>query len=65
MQFTDKNSELPAIFAVDEDLRGSMVNYRLAQDNANMVILKQVFRKLSVRHGKKIVCIFNEAFKPY
>ncbi|MBX9889914.1 MAG: TrbG/VirB9 family P-type conjugative transfer protein [Amoebophilaceae bacterium] len=65
LQFRDKNAELPAIFAVDEALRKSMVNYRLAQDNANMVIIEQVFHKLSIRHGKKIVCVFNEAFKPY
>lgn len=60
MQFRDKNSELPAIFAVDEDLRESMVNYRLDPNNNNLVIIEQVFRKLSIRHGKKIVCVFNE-----
>lgn len=65
LQFRDKNAELPAIFAVDEALRESMVNYRLAQDNANMVIIEQVFQKLSIRLGKKIVCVYNEAFKPY
>jgi len=65
LQFRDKNAELPAIFAVDEERRESMVNYRLAADNNNMVILEQVFQKLSIRHGKKIVCVFNEAFKPY
>jgi type IV secretion system protein VirB9 len=65
LQFRDKNAELPAIFAVDEDLRESMVNYRLAADNNNMVIVEQVFKKLSIRHGKKIVCVFNEAFKPF
>jgi len=65
LQFRDKNAELPAIFAVDEELRESMVNYRLSPDNSNMVIIEQVFKKLSVRHGKKIVCIFNESFKPY
>ncbi|MCC8417704.1 MAG: P-type conjugative transfer protein VirB9 [Rickettsia endosymbiont of Bryobia graminum] len=65
LQFRDKNAEIPAIFAVDEALRESMVNYRLAQDNANMVIIEQVFKKLSIRHGKKIVCVYNEAFKAY
>lgn len=65
LQFRDKNAELPAVFAVDSDLRESMVNYRIANDNKNMIILEQVFMKLSVRHGKKIACIFNEAFKPY
>ncbi len=65
LQFRDKNAELPAILAVDENLRESMVNYRLAPDNSNMVIIEQVFPKLSIRHGKKIVCVFNEMFKAY
>lgn len=65
LQFRDKNAELPAIFAVDEDLRESMVNYRLAPDNQAMVIIEHVFAKLSIRHGKNVVCIFNEGFKPY
>lgn len=65
LQFRDKNAELPAIFAVDETLRESLVNYRLAADNTNMVILEHVFQKLSLRLGKKIVCVFNESYKPY
>lgn len=65
LQFRDKNAEIPAIFAVDENLRESMVNYRLDPNNSNIIIVEQVFRKLSIRHGKKIVCVFNESFKPY
>jgi type IV secretion system protein VirB9 len=65
LQFRDKNAEIPAIFAVDEALRESMVNYRLAQDNPNMVIIEQVFPKLSIRKGKKVTCVFNESFKAY
>jgi type IV secretion system protein VirB9 len=65
LQFRDKNSELPAIFAVDDALREAMVNYRLSQEDTNLVIVEQVFKKLSIRHGKKIVCVFNEAFIPY
>lgn len=65
IQFRDKNAEIPALFAVDTALRESMVNYRLAQDNPNMVILEQVFSKLSIRKGKKITCVFNESFKAY
>lgn len=65
LQFRDKNAELPAIFAVDDELRESMVNYRLDPANSNMVIVEQVFKKLSIRHGKKIVCVFNEVFKPF
>lgn len=65
LQFRDKNADLPAIFAVDEDLRESMVNYRLDPDNNSLVIIEQVFQKLSIRRGKKIVCVFNESFKSY
>jgi type IV secretion system protein VirB9 len=65
LQFRDKNNEIPAIFAVDEDLRESMVNFRLDPNNSNLIIIEQVFRKLTLRSGKKIVCIFNETFKSY
>ena len=65
LQFRDKNNEIPAIFAVDEDLRESMVNFKLDPNNSNRVIIEQVFHKLTLRAGKKIVCVFNEAFKPY
>ena len=65
LQFRDKNSEIPGIFAVDDSLRESLVNYRLAPDNPNLVILEQVFPKLAVRKGKKITCIFNESFRVY
>jgi len=65
LQFRDKNNEIPAIFAVDEDLRESMVNFRLDPNNSNMIVIEQVFFKLTLRAGKKIVCVFNESFKPY
>jgi type IV secretion system protein VirB9 len=65
LQFRDKNNEIPAIFAVDEDLRESMVNFRLDPKNNNLIVVEQVFRKLTLRAGKKIVCVFNESFKPY
>lgn len=63
LQFRDKNAEIPGIFAVDEDLRESMVNYRLSPNNSNLIIVEQVFPKLSIRLGKKVTCVFNEAFR--
>jgi len=65
LQFREKNNEIPSIFAVDEDLRESMVNYHLSPTDSNLLVVEQVFPKLSLRAGKKIVCIFNEVFKPY
>lgn len=62
LQFRDKNAEIPAIFAVDDALRESMVNYRLSSNMNNSIVVEQVFRKLSVRLDKKIACIFNEAY---
>lgn len=65
LQFRSKNNDIPAIFSVDEDLRESMTNYRLSTEKANLIIIEQVFPKLSIRHGKKVVCVFNESFQPY
>lgn len=65
LQFRDKNAEIPAIFAVDDELRESMVNYRLNTDMGNTIVIEQVFKKLSIRLGKKIACLFNEAYDKY
>ena len=65
LQFRDKNNEIPAIFAVDEELMESMVNFRLDPNNSNLVVVEQVFKKLTLRAGKKIVCVFNETYRPY
>ena len=53
---------MPAVFAVDDTLRESMVNYRLSAGTTNIIVVEQVFKKLSVRLDKKIACIFNEVF---
>lgn len=65
LQFRGLNSDLPAIFAVDEELRESMVNYHLSKDHKNMIVVEHVFQKLTVRYDKKFVCVFNEAFRKY
>jgi type IV secretion system protein VirB9 len=63
LQFRDKNKDIPAIFAVDDDFRESMVNYHTSQTSPNLIIVEQVFQKLSVRINKKLVCIFNESYQ--
>ena len=62
MQFRDKNAEIPAIFAVDAALRESMVNYHLNQAVKNLIIIEHVFPKLSLRIGKKVLCVYNETY---
>lgn len=65
LQFRDKNKVIPAIFAVDEELRESMVNSKIDSKIENLVIVEQVFHKIALRHGDKVLCIFNESFRPY
>jgi len=65
IQFRDKNAEIPAIFAVDDELRESMVNYRMNLDMGNTVVIEQVFKKLSIRAGNKVACLFNESYDKY
>lgn len=65
LQFRDRNAELPAIFSVDEDLKEYIVNSRLSADSPNTIVVERVFKKLSIRYGDKVVCVFNESFKPY
>lgn len=62
LEFRDKNKDMPAIFAVDDDLRESMVNLHASDSNTNIIVVEHVFPKLSVRLGQKLVCIFNEAY---
>lgn len=65
LQFRDKNKVIPAIFAVDEELRESMVNSKIDSKTENLIVIEQVFPKLALRHNDKVLCIFNEAFRPY
>jgi type IV secretion system protein VirB9 len=63
LQFRDRNSQIPAIFSVDQDLKEEIVNYKPSKSDANLIIIERVYKKLSLRLGKKITCIFNEAFR--
>ncbi len=62
LEFRDKNKDMPAIFAIDDDLRESMVNVHASDSNTNIIIIEHVFHKLSARLGQKLVCIFNDAY---
>lgn len=65
MEFRSKNKEMPSIFAVDEDLREAMVNFHLDVNNPNVIIIEEVFNKLTLRLGKKVTCVYNEAYRAY
>lgn len=63
LQFRDRNSAIPAIFSVDQDLKEEIINYRPSKSDANLIIIERVYKKLSLRLGKRIACVFNEAFR--
>lgn len=60
-QFRNKNVELPAFFWVDDNGEESLINYRTRGD---YIVVERVSKKFTLRHGKDLVCVFNEAYNP-
>ena len=56
LQFAQKGTELPAMFAVDSEGFESLVNFRIAGD---YVIIERVAAQFTLRNGNDIVCIYN------
>jgi type IV secretory pathway VirB9-like protein len=48
---------------VDSSQKEEIVNYRPSKADANLIIVERVYKKLALRLGKKIVCIFNESYR--
>ena len=57
-EFKDKNAEVPAFFWVDSNGEESLINYRTRGD---YIVVERVASKYTLRHGRDIVCVFNEA----
>lgn len=53
------NREIPAVFVVDESGNESLVNVHVRDD---VVVIQRVAKRLSLRLGKQVVAVFNEAF---
>lgn len=56
-QFADKNAEVPAFYWVDDENSEAMINYRTRGD---YIVVERVSARFTLRHGKDIVCVFNE-----
>lgn len=56
-QFRDINADLPAFFKVDSERREAIINYRTVGD---YVVVERVSSMFTLRHGRDIVCVFNE-----
>lgn len=57
-QFNKINAEVPAFFKVDKDGNESVINYRT---RGPYIVVERVAAKFTLRHGKSVVCVFNEA----
>ncbi len=55
-QFTKKNAEIPAIFAVDANGFESLINFRSA---GSYIIVERVTPQFTLRNGSDIVCVYN------
>jgi type IV secretion system protein VirB9 len=56
MQFADKKTELPAIYAVDSQGYESPINYRI---NRDYYIIEKIVAQLTLRSGSDVVCVYN------
>lgn len=57
-QFHDINGEVPAFYRVDKDGNESIINYRA---RGPYIVVERVAPRFTLRHGKSVVCVFNEA----
>lgn len=56
-QFKNKNASIPAFFLVDQAGHEELVNYRVA---GKYIVVERVTGRFTLRHGKEVVCVFNE-----
>ncbi|MDA9231489.1 TrbG/VirB9 family P-type conjugative transfer protein [Rickettsiales bacterium] len=56
MQFSNNNTDLPAIFSVDSSGFEELVNFRVAGD---YVVVERVSSQFTLRNGPDIVCVYN------
>lgn len=60
MKFKDINAEIPAIFHVDRKGNEGLVNFRVQN---GYVVIERVASKFTLRHGKDVICVFNESYE--
>lgn len=60
-QFRNVNADVPAFFLVDDRGEESLINYRTRGD---YIVIERVARQFTLRHGRDIVCVFNEGRMP-
>ncbi|MFM7558026.1 MAG: TrbG/VirB9 family P-type conjugative transfer protein [Alphaproteobacteria bacterium] len=56
LEFSNKNSEAPAIYSVDSEGFETIVNYRIA---GKYMVVEKVAPQFTLRNGSDIVCVYN------
>jgi len=60
-EFRNKNADVPGFFLVDPSGDEALINYRTRGD---YIVIERVAKRFTLRHGKDIVCVFNEGRLP-
>ena len=58
MEFKDNNTEIPAIFVVNEQGYEALVNFRIVQE---YLVIEQVASQFTLRSGGNVVCVYNNS----
>lgn len=56
-QFENIGADIPAFFLVDNEGREALINYRI---EGKYVVIERIASQFTLRHGKDVVCVFNE-----
>ena len=57
IQFRNKNTDIPAVFVVDDNDHEAMVNYRVSGE---YIVIERVTARITLRRGNDVACVFNE-----
>nr|WP_173645529.1 P-type conjugative transfer protein VirB9 [Marinobacterium profundum] len=63
LTFTN-NSEMPAIYVVNQDGSESLVNTHIDPENPDTIVVHKVAAQLVMRKGNSVACIFNKSYDP-
>ncbi|MDR2526359.1 MAG: P-type conjugative transfer protein VirB9 [Rickettsiales bacterium] len=58
MEFRTENSEIPAIFSVNESGYEALVNFRVVGE---YVVIEEVVSQFTLRSGGSVVCVYNNS----
>ncbi|WP_165904994.1 P-type conjugative transfer protein VirB9 [Parashewanella curva] len=61
LKFNPKQ-DLPAVYTVNSDNSESLVNSHINPDFPNTIVIRRVVRRLVLRQGQLVLCLFNQSF---